>query len=220
MMTASGIQAILFDLDGVIVDTARHHFAAWQALAHELGVTLEEADNESLKGVSRVDSLEWILRKGGLVLDSQTKLALMTRKNDHYLDLITDMGPQDILPGALEFIEGAKAAGVKIGLGSSSKNAPTILNAIGITEMFDVVIDGNRITLSKPDPEVFLLGASSLDLEPAHCLVVEDAASGVEAGKAGGFPVLGVGEAEVLAGADLVLESLEGIRFEELVKQL
>lgn len=219
-MNSSSIQAVLLDLDGVIVDTARHHFEAWKALADELGVTLEDADNESLKGVSRVDSLEWILNKGGLVLDSQTKLALMTRKNDHYLELIADMGPQDILPGALAFIEGAKAAGVKIGLGSSSKNAPTILNAIGITELFDVVIDGNRITLSKPDPEVFLLGASSLDLEPAQCLVVEDAASGVEAGKSGGFPVLGVGEAEVLSGADCVLKSLEGIRFEDVVNQL
>lgn len=214
------IQAILFDLDGVIVDTARHHFKAWQVLAHELGVNLDEADNESLKGVSRVDSLEWILNKGGLVLDSQTKLALMTRKNDHYLELIADMSPQDILPGALEFIEGAKSAGIKIGLGSSSKNAPVILDAIGITEMFDVVIDGNRITLSKPDPEVFLLGASSLQLEPVQCLVVEDAASGVEAGKAGGFPVLGVGEAAVLGAADLVLASLEGITCQQVFDQL
>lgn len=219
-MAASGIQAILFDLDGVIVDTARHHFEAWRALAHELGVILEEADNESLKGVSRVDSLEWILNKGGLVLDSQTKLALMTRKNDHYLELISEMGPQDILPGVLEFIEGAKSSGIQIGLGSSSKNAPVILDAIGISDLFDVVIDGNRITLSKPDPEVFLLGASSLQLEPSQCLVVEDAASGVEAGKAGGFPVLGVGNAEVLAAADWVLESLEGVTCHQVFDQL
>lgn len=219
-MSASGIQAILFDLDGVIVDTARHHFAAWRVLAHELGVNLEDADNESLKGVSRVDSLEWILNKGGMVLDSQTKLALMTRKNDHYLELIADMGSQDILPGALEFIEGAKAAGIKIGLGSSSKNAPVILDAIGIAGLFDVVIDGNRITLSKPDPEVFLLGASHLQLEPAQCLVVEDAASGVEAGKAGGFPVLGVGDAAVLSASDLVLDSLEGVTCQQVFDQL
>jgi beta-phosphoglucomutase len=189
-------------------------------LAHELGVILEEADNESLKGVSRVDSLEWILNKGGLVLDSQTKLALMTRKNDHYLELISEMGPQDILPGVLEFIEGAKSSGIQIGLGSSSKNAPVILDAIGISDLFDVVIDGNRITLSKPDPEVFLLGASSLQLEPRQCLVVEDAASGVEAGKAGGFPVLGVGNAEVLAAADWVLESLEGVTCHQVFDQL
>ena len=188
------IRGMLFDLDGVIVDTAKHHFIAWCEMADDLGISLREEDEENLKGVSRVDSLEWILNQGGLVLDSNTKLALMEQKNDRYLEHIGDMGVSDILPGAEEFIRKSKAMGIRVGLGSSSRNAPTILDAIGLTSLFDVIIDGNRITLSKPDPEVFILGAQSLGLSPSECLVIEDAKSGVEAGISGGFRVLGVGK--------------------------
>lgn len=219
-MSTPSIKCMLFDLDGVIVDTAKHHFDAWRDMAHELGIALVDEDEESLKGVSRVDSLEWILNKGGLVLDSNTKLALMDRKNSRYLELIGDMGPDDILPGAEEFIRQALAMGIKIGLGSSSKNAPRILAAIGLADLFEVIIDGNRITLSKPDPEVFLLGANALGLNPSDCLVIEDAASGVAAGKAGGFQVLGVGDADVLGDADLVVPDLKNLSPEQVLTTL
>lgn len=219
-MSTLSIQCMLFDLDGVIVDTAKHHFDAWRDMAHELGIALVDEDEESLKGVSRVDSLEWILQKGGLVLDSNTKLALMERKNTRYLELIEDMGPDDILPGAEAFIRSAMELGIKIGLGSSSKNAPRILNAIGLADLFEVVIDGNRITLSKPDPEVFLLGASAFGISPGNCLVIEDAASGVAAGRAGGFHVLGVGDSDILGDADCVVADLQGVTPEEVISRL
>ncbi|MGB1075911.1 MAG: beta-phosphoglucomutase [Flavobacteriales bacterium] len=214
------IRGMLFDLDGVIVDTAKHHFIAWCEMADDLGISLREEDEENLKGVSRVDSLEWILNQGGLVLDSNTKLALMEQKNDRYLEHIGDMGVSDILPGAEEFIRKSKAMGIRVGLGSSSRNAPTILDAIGLTSLFDVIIDGNRITLSKPDPEVFILGAQSLGLSPSECLVIEDAKSGVEAGISGGFRVLGVGSASTLGDAHMVISNLLEANPEWIIQEI
>lgn len=214
------IRGMLFDLDGVIVDTAKHHFIAWCEMADDLGISLREEDEENLKGVSRVDSLEWILNQGGLVLDSNTKLALMEQKNDRYLEHIGDMGVSDILPGAEEFIRKSKAMGIRVGLGSSSRNAPTILDAIGLTSLFDVIIDGNRITLSKPDPEVFILGAQSLGLSPSECLVIEDAKSGVEAGISGGFRVLGVGSASTLGDAHMVISNLSEANPEWIIQEI
>ena len=214
------IRGMLFDLDGVIVDTAKHHFIAWCEMADDLGISLREEHEENLKGVSRVDSLEWILNQGGLVLDSNTKLALMEQKNDRYLEHIGDMGVSDILPGAEEFIRKSKAMGIRVGLGSSSRNAPTILDAIGLTSLFDVIIDGNRITLSKPDPEVFILGAQSLGLSPSECLVIEDAKSGVEAGISGGFRVLGVGSASTLGDAHMVISNLSEANPEWIIQEI
>lgn len=204
------LSACIFDLDGVIVDTAKHHFVAWQRLAEELGIPFTEEDNEGLKGLSRVDSLEVILAKGNLVLDSQTKLQLMDKKNAHYLELIATMSPDELLPGVADFIADLQRSGIRIALGSSSKNAPQILELIGLQQAFNAVIDGNHITLSKPDPEVFLMGAQALNLAPAACLVFEDAAAGVQAAQAGGFPVIGIGEPAVLAEADAVLPGFEG----------
>lgn len=206
----SELRACLFDLDGVIVDTAKHHFVAWQRLAEELSIPFTVEDNEGLKGLSRVDSLEVLLAKGNLVLDAQTKRHLMEKKNAHYLELIRTMGPDEILPGVASFIDDLQAHGLQIGLGSSSKNAPQILELIGLLDVFATVVDGNRITLSKPDPEVFLLGARDLKLAPAECLVFEDASAGVEAAHAGGFPVIGIGSPEVLGAADAVLPGFEG----------
>ena len=204
------LRACLFDLDGVIVDTAKHHFVAWQRLAEELGIPFTVEDNEGLKGLSRVDSLEVILAKGNLVLDAQTKLHLMDKKNAHYLELIATMDPGEVLPGVAKFISELQAEGVRIALGSSSKNAPQILELIGLMPAFDAVIDGNQIILSKPDPEVFLLGAQALGLPPEACLVFEDAVAGVEAARAGGFPVIGVGSPSVLGAADAVIPNFEG----------
>lgn len=199
------IRACIFDLDGVIVDTASHHFVAWRQLADELGVPFSEEDNEALKGVSRVDSLEYILSKGGLVLDAATKVRLMDRKNAHYLELAGQTTPEDALPGVVNLIDELKASGIKVALGSSSKNAEMILTRLNLIDRFDALVDGNHITLSKPDPEVFLMGAKALNLAPEQCLVFEDAQSGIDAANAGGFPVIGVGNAVSLSKAAAVI---------------
>ena len=199
------IRACIFDLDGVIVDTASHHFVAWRRLADELGVPFSSEDNEALKGVSRVDSLEYILNKGGLVLDSATKVRLMDRKNAHYLELEGKTSPADALPGVVELIDSLKEQGLKVALGSSSKNAEMILTRLNLIDRFDTLVDGNHITLSKPDPEVFISGAKALGIPPEHCLVFEDAQSGIDAANAGGFPVIGIGNTEALTKAVAVI---------------
>ena len=199
------IRACIFDLDGVIVDTASHHFVAWRQLADELGVPFSEEDNEALKGVSRVDSLEYILNKGGLVLDAATKVRLMDRKNAHYLELAGQTTPEDALPGVVKLIDELKASDMKVALGSSSKNAEMILTRLTLIDRFDALVDGKHITLSKPDPEVFLMGAKALNLAPEQCLVFEDAQSGIDAANAGGFPVIGIGNTDSLSNAAAVI---------------
>lgn len=205
------IQACLFDMDGVIVDTARFHFRAWHRLADSLGVPFTEEQNELLKGVSRVDSLERILEWGNLVLSNHKKIELMNLKNKWYLDYVEGISPADMLPGVAEFLPELKAAGIRIGLGSSSRNSILILDRLGITPLFDTVIDGNRIHFSKPHPEVFLKGAAELNLPPSGCVVFEDAISGVEAAVAGGFRCIGVGDPAILSQANAVVPSLEGM---------
>ena len=214
------LQACLFDLDGVIVDTAKYHFTAWQRLADELGVPFDHADNDQLKGVSRVDSLEYILRKGSLELDNDTKVRLMDRKNDWYLAQVEAMQADELFPGVVAFIDELRAAGVGVALGSSSKNAPLILDRCRIADRFDAIIDGNSITFSKPDPEVFLKGAQALGVNPANTVVFEDAISGVEAAIAGGFRVVGVGDEERLSRADFTLSGFDGFTMADLVKRL
>lgn len=199
------IRACIFDLDGVIVDTASHHFVAWRRLADELGVPFSLKDNEALKGVSRLDSLEYILIKGGLVLDPETKVRLMDRKNAHYLELAVRTSPGDALPGVVELIDSLKEQGLKVALGSSSKNAEMILTRLNLIGRFDALVDGNHITLSKPDPEVFISGSKALGIAPEHCLVFEDAQSGIDAANAGGFPVIGIGSTEDLTKAVAVI---------------
>lgn len=199
------IRACIFDLDGVIVDTASHHFVAWRQLADELGVPFSEEDNEALKGVSRVDSLEYILNKGGLVLDAATKVRLMDRKNAHYLELAGQTTPEDALPGVVKLIDELKASDMKVALGSSSKNAEMILTRLTLIDRFDALVDGNHITLSKPDPEVFLMGAKALNLAPEQCLIFEDAQSGIDAANSGGFPVIGIGNTDSLSNAAAVI---------------
>jgi beta-phosphoglucomutase len=209
-------QGCIFDLDGVIVNTSHHHFIAWKRLAQELGVPFDEKDNERLKGVSRVDSLEFILDKGNLVLDSNTKLRLMDKKNQHYLNLASEIQPSDTLPGIMSLLGELKKNGVGIALGSSSKNARQILTKLGLLASFDALIDGNHVTLSKPDPEVFLKGALALGLKPKYCLVIEDAKAGVEAAIAGGFTVLGVGEEKELEEADAIVSSFIDLNWNEI----
>ena len=212
------IKGFLFDLDGVIVDTAVFHFQAWRSLAQKLGGDFTVEQNEQLKGVSRVDSLKKIIAWTGATIDNQTFINLMELKNECYLELVVQLGPKDGLPGALEFIRHAHAKGILIGLGSASKNAPMVLDKLGITALFTTIIDGNNVVNGKPDPEVFLKGADGLDLKPAECLVFEDSIAGVQAAKAGGFNCVGIGSAELLK-ADVHFQALGSSTPEALVAQ-
>ncbi|SDF73930.1 beta-phosphoglucomutase [Chitinophaga filiformis] len=185
-------------------------------MANELGFNFTEAQNEKLKGVSRVRSLELILEWGGIEKSVAEQHELATRKNDWYVDMINHMTPEEILPGAKELLESLRSAGIKTALGSASKNAGVILDKVGILSLFDVVIDGNMVSASKPDPEVFLKGAEALGAAPEQCIVFEDAIAGVEAGKAGGMKVVGIGEKSVLNEADLVVSGLQEINIQTL----
>lgn len=208
----SQIRACIFDLDGVIVDTAVYHYRAWKRLANELGFDFTEEDNEKLKGISRVQSLELILGWGGVEKTPAEKLELATRKNTWYVQMIQEMTPEEILPGAKEFLEEVKAAGLKSALGSASKNSGLILERTGLLPLFDVIIDGNVVSASKPDPEVFLKGAEALQIPPQECVVFEDAVAGVQAARAGGMKVVGIGTQEILNDADVVVSGLSAFR--------
>lgn len=208
------IKALLFDLDGVIVSTEKNHFEAWRETASKLGIPFSEHDNEALKGVNRVDSLKQILKLGNKTVSAEEFESLLVFKNDIYLDSITTLSKDDLLPGVHALLLQAKSMGIKIGLGSSSKNAPMILTRLGITDLFDVIIDGNGVTHPKPDPEVFLNGAKALGLAPSDCLVFEDASSGVAAAKAGGFISIGVGNPMLKGVADVYFNELTEFRIE------
>jgi len=210
------IQACIFDLDGVIVDTAVYHYKAWKRLANELGFDFTEEDNEKLKGVSRMASLDLVLHWGGMTKTDAEKEELATRKNTWYVDMINKMTPAEILPGAKEFVESCKSAGIKTALGSASKNSGTILEKVGISHLFDVVIDGNKVSKPKPDPEVFLKGAEELHVAPGNCVVFEDAIAGVEAAINGGMKVVGIGSPDVLGNANLVVSGLDKMSITEL----
>ncbi len=194
----NNIKACIFDLDGVIVDTAVYHYKAWRRLANELGFDISEEQNENLKGVSRMRSLELILQWGGITKTKAEQVVLATKKNGWYIEMISHMTPAEILPGAKEFLETCRAAGLKTALGSASKNSTTILDKINLAYLFDAVIDGNHVSKPKPDPEVFLKGAEALHIAPADCVVFEDAIAGIEAAINGGMKSVGIGSPKVL----------------------
>lgn len=210
------IKGFLFDLDGVIVDTAVFHFQAWRRLAQKLGGDFTEEQNEQLKGVSRVDSLKKIIEWTGASVSDEEFQTLMVEKNEWYLELVQGLGPQDALPGALNFLQTAFDQGIKIALGSASKNAPMILEKLGITPLFTAIIDGNNVVNGKPHPEVFLKGAEALGLEPSECVVFEDSIAGVQAAKTGGMSSVGIGDAETLQ-ADIHFTALGDTTPEALV---
>ena len=212
----STIKACIFDLDGVIVDTAVYHYKAWKRLANELGFDITEEQNEKLKGVSRMHSLDLILQWGGVTKTDAEKEELATRKNNWYVDMITKMTPDEILPGAEEFLQSCIDAGLKTALGSASKNSTTILEKVGIAHFFNVVIDGNKVSKPKPDPEVFLKGAEELGVPPANCVVFEDAIAGIEAAINGGMKAVGIGSPDVLTKANLVVSGLDKMTIEKL----
>ena len=210
------MRACIFDLDGVLVDTAKYHFIAWRNLAAKLGVEFSEHDNEQLKGLSRDASLDYILNKGKIIASTQDREAWKEEKNSEYLSLVMQMNEDETLPNVKELLNELKTNGVKLALGSASKNAELILERVNIKHYFDVIIDGNKTSRSKPDPEVFLLGAQALQCEPNDCTVFEDALNGIKAAKSGGFFAIGIGDAEVLVEADIVLDSLVSVNFEML----
>lgn len=199
------ISACIFDLDGVIVDTAHYHYLAWSRLARELGIELTEADNELLKGVSRMRSLEIILELGGVSLGTSEMEQLANKKNSWFVDYLANMKPDEIFPGVKSLIDELKLSGIKVALASSSKNAQTVIQLLQIEDVFDVVVDGNMVVKSKPDPEIFLLAAQRLGVEPSCCVVFEDAEAGVEAALAAGMKCVGVGSPAQLKHAHKVI---------------
>lgn len=202
------MKGAIFDLDGVIVDTAKYHYLAWKRLAGELGFEFTPKDNERLKGVSRMRSLEILLEVGGIAAGEAERLAMAEKKNNWYVDYIRKMDESELLKGAREYILKLKSRGVKIALGSASKNSPMILENLKIADLFDAVIDGNKVSKAKPDPEVFTLGARELGLPPEDCVVFEDAEAGVEAARRAGMKVVGIGDRQILKDADFVVAGL------------
>lgn len=196
-------KAVIFDLDGVIVSTDGFHYRAWKAMADNEGIYFDETINNRLRGVSRMESLEIILERATKTYTAEEKEAMATAKNDIYRESLVQLTPDDILPGVMNMLTTLRGMGVKLAIGSSSKNTPVILKQIGLGDYFDAVADGNQIKNSKPDPEVFLLAAKLLGIDPAECVVVEDAYAGIDAAKAGGMKAVGVGDASKYEKADV-----------------
>jgi beta-phosphoglucomutase len=212
------IKACIFDLDGVIVDTAHYHFLAWKRLANELGIEFTTDDNERLKGVSRMRSMEIIMELGDVKLSPHEKEQLANKKNTWFVDYVERMAPEEIFPGVKSLIHGLKEKGIKIGLASSSKNAKTVLQILHIQNEFDAVVDGTMVVHSKPDPEIFLLAAKKLGVDPSDCLVFEDAEAGVEAALAAGMKCVGIGPITQLNRANKVLDKTGEFEVEMLAE--
>jgi beta-phosphoglucomutase len=202
------IRGVIFDLDGVITDTAVYHYQSWRRIATEVNFDLTEEHNEQLKGVSRAESLDRILGWANALRTEEEKAKLLVQKNEHYLTLIESLNDKDILPGIVAFLENIRSAGIKTAVGSSSKNAHFILNKLRLIDSFDAVVDGNMVKQTKPDPEVFILAAQLLGLQQQECIVVEDAEAGVLAAKAAGMKVLGITAHGQLHQADLCTHNL------------
>jgi beta-phosphoglucomutase len=200
-------KAFIFDLDGVIVDTAKFHYLAWKELANDLGFDFSEKQNEMLKGVSRSKSLEILLEIGNLSLTQEQKEKLMFEKNQRYLSSVESLGASEILPGIKDLILFLKSKNIRVALGSASKNAIPLLKSLELFEFFDAIVDGNDVTHAKPDPEVFLLAAEKLRVSPENCVVVEDSQAGIQAANIAGMTSLGIGSPENLSGSDFLFAS-------------
>ena len=198
-------KGFIFDLDGVIVDTAKYHYKAWSSLANQLGFVFTQEDNELLKGVSRRKSLEILLTIGNISASEVQKEQWMEAKNNEYLSYIQKMTPDEILPNVRNILQGLKVKGYRIALGSASKNAIEILQKVDLYAVFDVIIDGNQVNKAKPDPEVFLKAAHQMKVLPKNCIVFEDAVAGIEAAKAANMIAIGMGNSQILTMADRVL---------------
>lgn len=210
------IKGYIFDLDGVIVDTAHYHYNSWRRLANNLGFDITLEQNENLKGVSRKESLEYILTLGGKKFTDHDKLKMSKLKNSWYVQSISKMDASELLPGAKELLIDIKSKGLKVSLGSASKNSLRILTATGILDYFDAVIDGTKTTKSKPHPQVFEMGAEALQLNPSECIVFEDSINGIKAANAGGFVSVGVGDQSILSESDFVIPDLKDTSVDSL----
>lgn len=214
----TSIKAFIFDLDGVLVDTAEYHYRGWKRLADEEGLPFDRKENEALRGISRRESLLLILK--GRTLPEEKIQEMMERKNRYYLEFIRGVAPADMLPGASELLQEIHAAGLKSAVGSASKNASQVVQQLGIASLLDAVSDGYSVANPKPAPDLFLHAAAQLGVPPAECVVVEDAAAGIQAAQAGGFRSVGLGPVERVGAADLVLPSLAGARLEQILAAL
>ena len=212
------IRGVIFDLDGVLTDTSEYHYLGWKRLADEEGIPFDRQANEALRGVSRRDSL--LLLLGNRPASEEQIQEMMARKNRYYLEYIEGVTPANLLPGALESLEQLRSAGIKVAIGSASKNARTVIEILGIADLIDAISDGHSVQRHKPAPDLFLDGAARLGLPPEQCVVVEDAASGVQAALAAGMWTVGLGPEERVGVAHVVLPSLEGVRWLELVTRL
>lgn len=210
------IRTYIFDLDGVIVDTAKYHYLAWKKSADELGIDFTKENNELLKGVSRIRSLEIILELGKKQISDAEFDRILNEKNKNYLSYIDKMDESEILPGVLEALKWIKEKNGKIVLGSASKNAKPILEKVGLMDYFDAIVDGNDVSKAKPDPEVFLLGAERTNSNPEECVVFEDAVAGIQAANNAGMLSIGIGDKEVLKEADLVAKNFTELNLENI----
>ncbi|WP_211334643.1 beta-phosphoglucomutase [Vagococcus acidifermentans] len=215
------IKGFVFDLDGVITDSAEYHYIAWKNLAAGLGIELDRAFNEQLKGISRMDSLNRILAYGNQsdMYDAAQKEALAQKKNDEYVKLIQQVTPADILPGISELFADLKAAGIRIALASASKNGPFILERLGLMAQVDTIVDPAELANGKPDPEIFLKAAEQLNLAPAECVGVEDAEAGIEAINRAGMFSVGVGTKEAMKDADYYVTSTQELKLSEILRR-
>ncbi|THF82743.1 beta-phosphoglucomutase [Cohnella fermenti] len=203
------LKAAIFDLDGVLVDTAQYHYLAWRRVAERLDIPFTIEDNERLKGVSRAQSLDYLLLKGNKAMPADKKREWASRKNAWYLEYLSGLNESHLLPGARLYVDSLKKTGVRIGLGTSSRNAGIILERLGIQKWFDAAVDGNMVAHTKPDPEVFLKCAHLLQVQPEFCLVLEDSTAGIQAARNAGMPCIGIGDKQVLQEADLVVSDLQ-----------
>lgn len=210
-------RAVIFDVDGVLVSTDELHFIAWSAIADAEGIPFDRAANDALRGVSRMASLELLLRRASRAYSDAEKRSLAERKNRLFVEAVAKLGPGDVTPGARSLIASLRERGLRVAAASSSRNARRILQQIELAGVFEVIFDGNDVAASKPDPALFLRTAAALGVEPAACVVVEDAPAGVEAARRAGMRVIGVGSVGLLAGADCVVASLAGLSVEGVV---
>ena len=210
------LAACIFDLDGVLTDTAKFHYLAWKEVAKAFDYHLTEEENEKLKGVSRIDSLHLILKWANVKLSIEQNNNLLEMKNQHYLVLIEDMTAADVFDGVLDLFQSLKENNVKIALGSSSKNATTILKRLELCHWFDAISDGNNVIKSKPDPEVFLYASEKLNVNPLHCVVFEDAPAGVKAALNANMKCIGIGDPIVLSEAHICFPNLKSLNYEKL----
>lgn len=210
------IKAVIFDLDGVIVDTAHYHFIAWKRLADELGIPFTEHDNERLKGVSRMQSMDIILELGTLHISQDRKTQLADKKNTWFVEFVEKMKPSEIFPGVQQLLVALRSQGIKIALASSSKNARRVIELLQIEDEFDAVVDGTMIIHTKPDPEIFLLAATMINVPASECVVFEDAEAGVEAALAAGMKCVGVGSTEQLGKANRIIKKTADFKSTEL----